>query len=298
MISNTIVNELERKLGYIIRTFGTTQDFINIIIDKQKTNSDSNSYLYTLLNTELVSIISPWNYTIKLFDSYTDTNFSNDSIVVDEPYNIYNQKGQLLYSVTGHNGLFGNSKLDKLLLLQSDNADMYYLQYMTYTGLNKTRLLIVNNKSIVKVDSNVSSVVPIVSNIEETKVNQLLFSYSSTFTVYFIPSAPVRIPTKEAITNNPYVTRYTNNSFLTVNVEKSGWIVATNSNGTFLKLNEIIGAGVDRLLPVDEEKYIHYLIIGSEIDVTTARQSLRLRGLNNSSSTNSHAVNLNINLVI
>lgn len=316
MLSQEIKEKLEGRFGYVVRSFGGIELFLNAlnsklgIVEYQGSTALELEVHRMLSHSDSVTVISPWKSNFKLYDDYNDS-FSTNSIVFDEPYTVLNDKGKELYSVSEHEGNFGNSILDKVLLMQSSNGDMYYLHYLTYEGNYRTRLLIVNYASLVPITSSSNTITPVITPIEETQINQIVFNYlgnkdSNTYiNVCFVPGVPARIPSKEAINKNPYAQKFThsvaNTSSIIFNPSKSGWLVLTRTRNDleeFFKIKNIIGAGTDRLLPVNDEQYIYYVLIGAEVDVTTIRQTLRIRGLSTGTSASANVINLKANLEI
>lgn len=158
MIPNSLVNEINKKIPSLISSFGGTETFISYIKEANKiplqtkqrdlSNNDYQKligilYLFLKFNKN-INIISPWALPVDLRE---ETDFgvpTPQSIDIEEPYRIYNLEGVLLYSVTDHQGIFGQSFLDKILLNNSYTGSTFFLKYKTYEGLEIIKLLVVN----------------------------------------------------------------------------------------------------------------------------------------------------------
>lgn len=159
MISRLVINELKRKIPWILNTYGGIDNFISYIkeelkIDSEVTFKSLNNYqknnLFNYLNLLIkyrndIFLISPWNIFIDLRQEENNSNIiNNNSININEPYSIFTLEGNLLYTVKSHLGVFGESRLDKNLILNSINTSAYFLKYKAYNGQEQIKLLLIN----------------------------------------------------------------------------------------------------------------------------------------------------------
>lgn len=167
MISNLVQKEIRARMPGIMDSYGGISNFISYVREylkipvgqKEIALSDYSkasfySYINTLLNySNDVIVLSPWSLFLDLRDTL-DSSVSNDSINLEEPYKVYTLEGDLIYTVKNHFGAFGESRLDKQLVVNSSNASAYFLKFKTYSGLQKIKLLLVNLYSRNTVVSN------------------------------------------------------------------------------------------------------------------------------------------------
>lgn len=207
MIPHSLANELDKELPYLIRSYGGLPNFLaymkqNLDIHKLGTRSNlptnvyqkAINFIYTILSKKNnLILISPWSLTVDLAVLENDNQVSAESIDFDEPYTVHDLQGNLLYTVKGHNGFFGRSQLDKLLINNSVNTSAYYLNYVDYNGFKHTKLLMVTlfTKEILVENDLLQTV---------DSINQ------SNITIANFSSAPVLVTTYEGIPqSNPSV---------------------------------------------------------------------------------------------
>lgn len=168
MIKLQIVKELKRRIPWLINTFGDTELFISYVKEALKINeADSFQSLTVIQKTDLFKIlsyyikyendillISPWNLFLDLRQNLFQENTAETAINVEHPYKVFNVNGDLIYTVKNHFGIFGESRLDKHLILNSVNTSTYFLKYKTYSGTEKIKLLLVNLHSANSTVSN------------------------------------------------------------------------------------------------------------------------------------------------
>ena len=231
MISNEVQRELKRRLPGIVDTYGGVTNFITFIREylniptgvREKALSDySKSSLYQYINTLItysndVILISPWNLFLDLRLTLNDGITTNDSVNLEEPYRVYNTKGELLYSVKNHFGAFGESRLDKNLIINSTNASMYFLKFKSYNGREQIKLLLVNMFSKRTEISNKLLRKP---NLVETSSISIVNQTGLAVNVYEVESSIIRVGSFPFI-QDQYRKVIQPNDVLTSNVEKS-----------------------------------------------------------------------------
>jgi len=158
MISNQVQREIKRRMPGIIESYGGVVNFLSYVreflhipsgVKESGLSMHSKTSLYTYLNTLItfsndIVVISPWSLFIDLRDTLLNETVANGSINIEEPYRVYTLEGDLIYTVKNHFGAFGESRLDKQLIINSSNATAYYLKFKTYSGKEKIKLLLVN----------------------------------------------------------------------------------------------------------------------------------------------------------
>ena len=157
MIKLQIIREIQRRMPWILTTYGGIETFISYIKEALKIDeadsfnsltpsqkSDLFNFLTLLIKYEKdILLISPWNLFIDLRQNINNTT-TKDTINIDYPYQVFNLNGDLIYTVKTHFGVYGESRLDKHLILNSVNASGYFLKYRNYQGVQKIKLLLVN----------------------------------------------------------------------------------------------------------------------------------------------------------
>jgi len=150
--------ELRRRLPGIMDSYGGIDNFLTYVREflrvppglreaglADHTKAAFYNYIHTVITySNDIIVTSPWALYLDLRDTLNNQLVNNDSINVDEPYRVYTLEGDLIYTVKSHFGVFGESKLDKQLIVNSSNASAYFLKFKTYSGLEKIKLLMVN----------------------------------------------------------------------------------------------------------------------------------------------------------
>ena len=153
MIKLQIIKEIQRRMPWILTTYGGIETFISYIKEALKIDetdsfnsltlsqkSDLFNFLTLLIKYEKdILLISPWNLFIDLRQNINNTT-TKDTINIDYPYQVFKLNGDLIYTVKTHFGVYGESRLDKHLILNSVNASGYFLKYRNYQGVQKIKL--------------------------------------------------------------------------------------------------------------------------------------------------------------
>jgi hypothetical protein len=168
MIKQEITEELKRRLAWILLSYNGINNFISYLKESlfiepdvsyeslpayQKLNLFNNLHLLLQFENNIL-LISPWSLFINLRNKDNEEDILNSSININEPYQVFSTEGNLLYTVKNHLGVFGESRLDKNLLLNSVNTSMYFLKYRLYNGQEQIKLLLVNMHSSKSTNSN------------------------------------------------------------------------------------------------------------------------------------------------
>ena len=235
MIKQEILFELNRRVPYLFSTFGGANNFITYLkenlditpnIREEFLQSHElyaiNNYLKLLLdNYQNLIIISPWSLYFDLRDLDTLDTSTPDSINIEEPYQIYSLNGNLRYSVSNHFGVFGESRLDKDLIVNSYNTSAYYIKYKTYKGDIKIRILIVNffsqvskvvNRSFSSTIINTQSTISIINNTI-TDIN-----------VYVVNSGPILDVNTFNFIQDEYRYQVSSHSFVPILITSGSYI--------------------------------------------------------------------------
>ncbi len=285
MIPLELLQVVERDLHYVVSVFNGAPNLVDAMRGLGWTDADIVRRLYLLLShPEEVKVISPWAQTFPLFDELTARDapwsageelYGNASITPGSPYSVHTIDGELLYRVLPHGGWFGTSTLDRTLLLQSFTGDMYYLQYQTFTK-PYTYLLLINNQSIGQLSINPPGLVE-PAGIPNTLPADNRITFSTTrkgrLEVRYLISTPITIPSTTLIRQQGVVEYHTleewDDKFMWF-PHGAGWL-AIFQDGVPLRLGDIMGAGVDRVIAVND--YVLYIAQGN-IDMTSVRQVL------------------------
>lgn len=276
MIPLDLVRVVERDLHYVVNVFNGAPNLVDAMRGLGWSDREVVRRLYLLLShPEEVKVISPWDQTFPLFDEVGEELYGHSSITPGSPYSVHNVDGELLYRVLPHGGWYGTSTLDRALLLQSFTGDMYYLQYQTFTR-PYTYLLLINNQSMGQLSINPPGLVEpegVPSTLPAD--NRITFTTSrrGRLEVRYLVSTPITIPTTTNIRQQGIVEYHTleawDDKFMWF-PHGAGWL-AVYQDGVPLPLRDVMGAGIDRVIPVNE--YVLYIAQGN-IDMTSVRQVL------------------------
>lgn len=284
MFSQTVLEEIRKKYYYISHNFGGAEDLISYLSILDDPLSKEERVHRLLSHPGYSAVISPWKPYLNLEDPY------EPNVLYSKPYTLYNSEGRFLYRVKEHNGIFGNSVLDKTLILQSLTGSIYYLQYQS-TDSFKTILLLINNTALetsipISDRSYLEAPEPPINEPSDyylvLDASQVLpNSIVTSINVHFLPSDALNIKTGEQILEDkvssvePYLLTDSDSSFMWF-PKRSGWLCITKgtTSPSFLLIDDILGTGDDRLIYSGNNAY--YLAMGSEEDTNLIRQELGL----------------------
>lgn len=290
MTLEEIVAELEFKYPQLKRAFGTVNTFIenlSITYPRQATQ-----YLVELLNFKgKLVIIDPIYQRFTLYDNYEEVD--QEAVVFEEPYKIYSFDKDLLYSVSSHFGIFGNSILDGLLNLDFQPASLFYLDYLTYqgrkqivlvTGLLPTqitkpiRLSEYRTSTLVKGNSLNQISLKLTSGVRDmTKAGLPYYPIQ----VYYLSTNSPVVLSKQSVINSSLTqkTEYNLESAnqLLITPKSSGWLAftqITNTGEVPLNLSNLESTGVDRL--IEASAGLYYLAVDADINISLLKQAFNL----------------------
>lgn len=276
MIPLALMQTIERDMHYVVSVFNGAPNLVDAMRGLGWSDREVVRRLYLLIShPEEVKVISPWSQTFPLFDELGEELYGKSSITPNTPYSVHTIDGDLLYRVLPHGGWYGTSTLDRALLLQSFTGDMYYLQYQTFTR-PYTYLLLINNQSMGQLSINPPGLVePAGQPSILPGDNRITFSTSrkGRLEVRYLVSTPISIPSTTHIREQGTVEYHTleawDDKFMWF-PKGAGWL-AIYHDGVPLPLGGVMGAGVDRVIPVNQ--YVLYIAQGN-IDMTSVRQVL------------------------
>lgn len=303
MITQNHILQIRNRFYYLAHNFGGPHEFIEVLLNNN--DDDFAEYLVhkVLSHPDTVKVITPWSIRFNLIDRDFSGNSQKGSIALEKPYAIYDLNHRLIYKVVEHGGIWGDSSLDKTLVIQSLSGSMFYLQFHTYSG-TRTWLLIVNNLALrpTNVLSDDDSLVApsikedsgdhFLSPAEEPKDNQIHFLGKGLIRsnlpnrpyfpikVHILPGSPSTIPSREEVmTNSSSIT--TTYPLMEDELEfimfpsESGWLTINQDKGTVqipLTIDNVRGNGADRFIQANE--HVWYIAVGDEIDTVLLRHKL------------------------
>lgn len=273
-----ILEQLRVKFYYTSQKFGGPEAMLKQLSLTNDEWSINYKVSRLLSHPGPIRVISPWEISFSMPGIE-----EGDARVTSSPYQVHNLDGLLIYKVNSPSLVWGNSSLDKLLTLQSQTGEFFYLSYKTFIG-TQTVLLIVNNlalRSAAPISDDDYIRVPAardqeVSNNYITLNCSAITSIPTTVSTVFLKSVAHRPPTLEYVRSNPlskkeeYFLDSDDSTFLFLPRE-SGWLNLSLGN-TPLSLTSITGTGDDRLIEVSTGLY--YIAVGSEMDTNILRQSM------------------------
>jgi hypothetical protein len=290
MTLEEIVAEIQFKYPQLKRAFGTINNFIeNLSITYPR---QAAQYLVELLNFKgKLVIIDPIYQRFTLYDNYEE--IDQEAVIFEEPYNVYSFDRDLLYSVSSHFGIFGNSILDGLLNIDFRSASLFYLDYQTYQG--KKQIILVNGllptqvtkpirlqeyKSSTLIKGNTFNQVSLKLTNGSRDMTKPGLPYYPINVYYLSTSSPV-VLSRQSIINSSLSQKTTydlenSNQFL-ITPGSSGWLVFTQSttpNETPLILSNKNGTGIDRL--IEAATGVYYIAIDEDINMNLLKQAFDL----------------------
>ena len=302
MLNRSHILELRSKFYYVSHSFGGPEDLIQSISDDSNDQEEVELKIHQILShPDHVRVISPWDTRFDLIEENAYGTPNEKSIVIESPYQVFDFNRCLLYTVSQHNGIWGDSPLDKLLLLQSPSGRLFYLQHSTFTDTKRTLLLIVNNLALVGsnalADNDLLKTPPFTDSTNGSNLNKpavepqdnIILLYTSptlprdsSIIIYHLKSSPSVIPIDTTLINNPETTIHTypityKGEAISYFPSNSGWIhIRKKVGGTSspVSIENIKGNGVDRLVQANESVY--YVAVGDEMDTVMLRQKLGL----------------------
>ena len=265
--------ELENKLPLLIYDYGNIDTFTSTVSSLHGTAF--NRLLLELLDQE-VTVLSPNDFKSSLYELNDSGFLTEDSIILTEPYQVYDLHGKFLYQVLDHGGLFGYDDQDTSLLLNAKELDFYYLKYETYQG---TQLyLVVINKYI-----NSFRIQQLLdqehhNNLEsQVIVNQspmIRFTYegSEAVSVYFLEATPTsQIRFSDLAIADNLLESF--ESTLDYYPEKAGYF-AFKVNGSQLMASGVTGTGSDRWIDVGDG--VHYAAYSASLSPVLLKRTFGL----------------------
>jgi len=283
MIPASIVNQLQLQIPYIIDGFGGisnfmvyAKEFVDIPIENSRRAvstsqyQDLINYFHTIFKYENdIIMISPWAMYVDLRDILIE-DLTINSINPDYPYQVYDIRGNLKYTVTGHLGIFGESRLDENLVNKSKNGGIYYLKYRTYNGTEKVKLIIINlfSREVRASNKNFKSPLTIINSTFTIVKNSI-----GSINTYFVSGPPV-------LTTNIDVNNYRRQEALRVlspetpvylSIKEGGWLLIDH-NGIDTQRTTITNTSNDIVIEVATDPTFVLYYVGLNVDVSTLNQ--------------------------
>lgn len=239
MITSELTNELKRRLAWILTSYGGLNNFISYLkeslyiepdisyrtIPKYQQLALFNHIKLLLQFQEQILLISPWNLFIDLREQNNSLDIINNSINIEEPYKLYTIDGSLLYTVKKHLGVFGESKLDKNLILNSVNTSIYFLKYTLYNGEEQVKLVLVNLHSKNSIISNINF-----RNNDDNLISNLTVVNNSgaVLNLYKTDSPYINNPNINSFNNIDNLHSIKNNDAKSFNISSSCYLYTNN----------------------------------------------------------------------
>jgi hypothetical protein len=270
--------DLINKAPQLLSIFGGVDSFVDLV----SKHTNKNEIFYKLLShQDSVFGITPFNLVFSL----TSEVFGQTK-VDQEPYHVFDIKGNLLYSSTAYANIFGLSILDKALLLDSKTLDMFYLSYKVLKGYKNILLVINKNTSAPRqISFNETSFdnSRITNAIES---NQILFVTDDVYidsqttrpypiNISYLNSSTPSTPSNILNSPNTITTVFDSNlfnSFLFV-PPSSGWIIIhqdTPEGIKYLQATPVLGKGADRFIKYSNEiNYVTLSYDNSSVEINS-----------------------------
>lgn len=270
-MTTTIASELDRY-GIIKTNFGSVDNFIRFY--NQSYNDEYGIYRLIQFPINDVLVINRNKYKFSLIRKINN-NLEFDSIDTTIPYSILNYKGEKLYSVADHNGIFGNSELDLRLIENKSPIGLYILEYDSFRK-TEYRLIIVDNiESNIKLPQYSASLVNKTSENQYLVTNSLVFFSNSPFTVYTLPKPINNEINLNNLLADPLTVEYPSTTNQTSFVVKESIWLAVIKETEAIPLLQVEGLGADRL--IERTNNLYYLVFNTNYTKSYIR---RLTGIN------------------
>lgn len=269
-INNAAYYQLTARINHLVRAFGSTWRLMLAVSQDP-------------VRLKLLIDYGPDSILLNALNSELDLNKplagapSNSVIQRSYPYEVFSVEGKLLYRVSHHSGVFGESSWDQQLLLGSETGDVYVLNYQSAAGPASKALLVDRRVQTVRRED------PLVPNTGTlTKGDLITFRSRDPFvvypelTLYFLEQSPMERPTPASLIANPRTVETTFSALPFVQVtSRSGWL-ALGTRDQIIPFVGIEGKGRFRLIPVGSALY--YLTM--DLDPSYVYQMLRPSYLN------------------
>lgn len=287
--------ELERKAKAVTNAFGGGDKLIATVAASLDLPINSIEVIYELTkflyHPDIIVMVAPWSYIFSIV-TYTDAGSLDElSCISDEPYSVYSTDGRLLYSVSNHLGIFGNSVLDRALMAEADPGSIFYLQFPTYKGYRRTILLIVNRESPVKILDN-PYFKPGESRTKQDALNYINLDASTSnrntsqlgnpiypITYYYKVANPGYIVNiDDVIQDHTNVITFNLDleDYIHIYPKESQWAVFTQFNGDSTDILKVIDISGDSSRFIDMGGGLYYIAASVDTDINLVRQSLGL----------------------
>lgn len=139
-----IQSKLKTKYPQLNTVFGSLENFFINLNQLDLLEEEKEIILYKLLShSDDLVILSSTHLSFNLYD-----NFTQKIINLNKPYSVYDLEGNLYYQVSNHQGKFGYSPLDRLLILEASSLDFYYLSYEEENESSRLLLLVIYKPNI------------------------------------------------------------------------------------------------------------------------------------------------------
>lgn len=283
MIPSKIISKLQNQLPFIIDGFGGVtnfvvyvKEFLDIPIESSRRSiSDTQyqefiNYFYTLFKYKRdVIMISPWAMYVDLRDILIE-DLTSESINPNSPYQVYDMRGNLKYTVVGHQGIFGESRLDENLVNKAINGSIYFLKYKTFSGTNKVKLLIINvfSKQIRASNQNFSS-----PNVVLNSTISINTTSVSPADVYLIeaPPQPLSNIDIETFRRSELLQELTQDNPVNYSINTGSWLLIDHSDNTITR-SAATNLSNDIVIQVASDPSFVLYYVGLNTDVSFLNQ--------------------------
>lgn len=265
--------ELENKLPLLIYNFGTIDTFTSTVSSLH--GSSANRILIELLDQE-VTVLSPNDFKSSLYELDDSGFLTQDSVILDEPYLVYDMEGKFIYQVLDHGGLFGYDDKDTQLLLNAKELDFYYLKYETYQG-TQLYLVVINkyiNQFRIQQLLNQEHHNNLESQVVVSQQPMIRFTYTgnSPVSVYFLEATPTsQISVADLAVESNLLESF--EGYLDHYIEKAGYF-AFRLNGDPLMVNNVAGTGSDRW--IESNRCVYYVAYSASISPVLLKRTFGL----------------------
>lgn len=275
MTTDLIKSELDRY-GILKTRFGSIDFFLSLY--NQTFSNDYHLYRLIQFPINQVRVLNRNSYQFSLIKRLNNT-LEFDSVDTTVPYSVLNFRGEKLYSVADHNGLFGATELDQLLLENQIPLGMYILEYDSFRKTEYVALIIDNSEEDIQLPQYSIQLNNQTAEFNYQFTNSVVFFSNTPFTVLALPKPINTEMNLNRINSDPNLVTYTSKgNQVSFAVNESLWL-AVIKEGELSPFNSIEGIGVDRL--INPLVNIYHLVLNTNYTKSYIR---RLTGISEFSS--------------
>lgn len=259
---------LTPRLRFVYNYFGGLNSYIKYV-DRfcKENNVNSLDYLQKIYGSPKdVIVLTPFNAFYNLADIDNNNILYSNSINFDSPYKVFSIDNKLLYTVSNHKGVFGNSSLDKHLINSSKSGAAYVLHFTNYKKESIVKYIVISHYSNSILTKEIVKRNVVSKTAEESIIT--INNRSTLFSSYSLLQAPPNnsMTYTDIVATSPSI-EINNFSTANLSLKKEGYWLAINTRGQVERVTSPSDNN-DLLYVVEVTSTYVLLYIGTGIDPT------------------------------